>query len=135
MECKFWVWNWSPWVWPSVSAVPTFTILLEPSNVNVFPPTVRIPVTAASPSTTKAVVPPPIVTPPIVPIPLVVKLSWVPIPDAVVPFHFLVASSYCNTWPLISAVLLSTSSKNSSRVSPPPPIVDSCCWIRFKNNL
>ena len=27
-ECKFCVWNCKPWVWPSVSAVPTLIILL-----------------------------------------------------------------------------------------------------------
>ena len=29
VECRFWVWNWRPWVCPRVNAVPTLTTLLS----------------------------------------------------------------------------------------------------------
>ena len=46
-ECKFWVWNWTPWVCPSVSAVPTL-ITLSPIVVEL-DPKVTMPVNVAWP--------------------------------------------------------------------------------------
>ena len=43
-ECKFWVWNWMPWVCPSVSAVPTLIVLASPSITVELEPKVAIPV-------------------------------------------------------------------------------------------
>ena len=48
-ECKFWVWNWRPWVCPNVNAVPTLIKLLSPSIVVELEPNVTTPTNVACP--------------------------------------------------------------------------------------
>ena len=44
VECKFWVWNCKPCVWPRVSAVPTLIVFASPSITVELDPKVAMPV-------------------------------------------------------------------------------------------
>ena len=63
----------------------------------------------------------------VLPSPRVSSRVCEPPPPPMAPTHLSVAASYFKNLPLTFAEFLSTSSRNSRRVSPPPPIVESCC--------
>ena len=58
-----------------------------------------------------------------------------PPPEASAPSHFPFVELYLRYLPFTLAVEVSTSSKSLTNTAPPPPSVDSCLCMRFKNNL
>ena len=58
-----------------------------------------------------------------------------PPPEASAPSHFPFVELYLRYFPFTFAVEVSTSSKSLINTAPPPPSVDSCLCMRFKNNL
>ena len=95
-------------------------------------PMVRIPVTLALPTTTRSSAnvtaapvglicnPKPVENP-------VVESPCPLVPPPSAPINLPIEESYFKNFPSTFADDLSTSSKNSRRVSPPPPNVESCC--------
>ena len=135
------------------SSIPDIVLALGSKTIEEVP-MLKIPVTLASPTTTKfslKVTPEPtestwslvdVTTPTLIPLeevfprPRVSSSVWEPAPpEALAPTHLPEAESYFKNLLLTFALSLSTSSRNSRRTSPPPPNDESCCWIRFTNNL
>ena len=115
----------------AISSIPLIFLLLGSIIIDSVP-MVRIPVTLALPTTTRSSAnvtatpvglicnPKPVENP-------VVESPCPLVPPPSAPINLPMEESYFKNFPSTFADDLSTSSKNSRRVSPPPPNVESCC--------
>ena len=134
-----------------ICSIPRICFKLESRTIELVP-ILRIPVTLAFPLTTRSsenVIPEPtgsiwsldaVATPTLIPRdevlpnPRVSSSVWDPAPpEAFAPCHVFELELYCKNFPLTSAEE-SISSMSLILTAPPPPKVESCCWIRLMNN-